>query len=102
MANARPYGLKEGRSSSDDGLATGATMRAAVRSLRGPNLGRLIVAIPVAPPSTCAALRAEVDDVIALMEPEPFLAVGRYCKDFRPTNEREIEMLLREPAESTS
>jgi len=79
----------------DDGLATGATMRAAVRSLRERGPARLIVAIPVAPPSTCAVLRAEADDVIALLEPEAFLAVGRYYMDFRPTKEREIELLLR-------
>jgi putative phosphoribosyl transferase len=79
----------------DDGLATGATMRAAVRSLRRREPARLVVAIPVGPPSTCAALRAEADEVIALHEPEPFLAVGLYYQDFRPTEEREIERLLR-------
>jgi putative phosphoribosyl transferase len=79
----------------DDGLATGATMRAAVRSLRKRQPARLIVAIPVGPPATCAALRAEADEVIALHEPEPFLAVGLHYEDFRPTEEREIELLLR-------
>jgi putative phosphoribosyl transferase len=79
----------------DDGLATGATMRAAVRSLRKRQPARLIVAIPVGPPETCAALRAETDDVVALLEPEPFLAVGLYYEDFEPTREGEIEMLLR-------
>lgn len=79
----------------DDGLATGATMRAAVRSLRKRQPARLIVAIPVGPPETCATLRAEADDVIALQEPEPFLAVGLYYEDFRPTDEQEIELLLR-------
>ncbi len=79
----------------DDGLATGATMRAAVRSLRKRRPARLIVAIPVGPPSTCAALRTEADEVIALREPEPFLAVGLHYQDFRPTEEREIERLLR-------
>jgi putative phosphoribosyl transferase len=79
----------------DDGLATGATMRAALRLLRKRQPAWLIVAIPVGPPSTCAALRAEADEVIALLEPEPFLAVGLYYEDFRPTEEREIELLLR-------
>jgi putative phosphoribosyl transferase len=79
----------------DDGLATGATMRAAVRSLRKRQPARLIVAIPVGPPSTCAALRTEADEVIALLEPEPFLAVGLYYEDFRPTEEGEIELPLR-------
>jgi putative phosphoribosyl transferase len=84
----------------DDGLATGATMRAAVRSLRKRQPVRLVVAIPVGPPQTCAALRAEADEVIALHEPEPFLAVGLYYEDFRPTDEREIELLLRASQQS--
>ncbi len=78
----------------DDGLATGATMRAAVRSLRKRQPARVVVAIPVGPPDTCAALRAEADEVIALYEPKPFLAVGLHYQDFRPTDEREVEQLL--------
>jgi putative phosphoribosyl transferase len=78
----------------DDGLATGATMRAAVRSLRKHQPARLIVAIPVGAPETCDALRAEADDVVVLHEPEPFLAVGLYYGDFSPTDEQEIEVLL--------
>jgi putative phosphoribosyl transferase len=80
----------------DDGLATGATMRAAVRSLRKGRPARLVVAIPVGPPETCAALRTEADEVVALYEPEPFLAVGVHYQDFRPTEEQEIERLLLE------
>jgi predicted phosphoribosyltransferase len=78
----------------DDGLATGATMRAAVRSVRKGRPARVVVAVPVGPPATCAALRGEADDVVALHEPEPFLAVGVHYRDFRPTAEREIERLL--------
>jgi putative phosphoribosyl transferase len=78
----------------DDGLATGATMRAAVRSLRKRQPARLVVAVPVGPPATCAALRAEADEVIALRETESFLSVGLHYQDFRPTEEREIERLL--------
>jgi putative phosphoribosyl transferase len=78
----------------DDGLATGATMWAALRSLRMSQPARLTVAVPVGAPSTCAALRTEADEVIALWEPEPFLAVGFYYQDFRPTPDREIERLL--------
>ena len=81
----------------DDGLATGATMRAAVHSLR-QLARRVVVAVPVAPSVTCDALRAEADEVIALHEPEPFLAVGLYYKDFRPTEEREIQRLMRASA----
>ena len=80
----------------DDGLATGATMRAATRSVRRQNPSRLVIAIPVGPPETCAALRREADDVIALYEPEPFLAVGVHYADFTPTDEQEIQQLLRE------
>ncbi len=80
----------------DDGLATGATMRAAVRSLRKGQPARVVVAIPVGPPETCAALRTEADEVVALYEPEPFLAVGVHYQDFRPTEEQEIEQLLSE------
>jgi putative phosphoribosyl transferase len=80
----------------DDGLATGATMRAAVRSLRKCPPDRLVVAIPVGPPETCAALRTEADEVVALYEPDPFLAVGLHYEDFRPTEEQEIEHLLLE------
>jgi|SRR5579864_664410 len=79
----------------DDGLATGATMRAAVRSLREQQPSRLIVAIPVAPPQTCAALRGEADEVVALLEPEPFVAVGIHYRDFTPTSEQEVQDLLR-------
>ena len=80
----------------DDGLATGATMRAAVRSLGKGRPARVVVAIPVGPPETCAALRTEADEVVALYEPEPFLAVGLHYEDFRPTEEQEIEHLLLE------
>jgi putative phosphoribosyl transferase len=79
----------------DDGLATGATMRAAVRAVRQGHPGRLIVAVPVAPPATCAALSAETDEVVALLEPEPFYAVGFYYEDFTPPEEGEIELALR-------
>src|SRR3954467_14388492 len=60
----------------DDGLATGATMRAAVMALRQLRPARLVVAVPTAAPETCEALRAEVDEVICAITPEPFYAVG--------------------------
>jgi putative phosphoribosyl transferase len=80
----------------DDGLATGATMWAAVRSMRQRGPARLVVAVPVSPPETCAALRAEADEVIALYEPEPFLAVGLHYRDFTPSDDQEIEQLLQD------
>ena len=78
----------------DDGLATGATMRAAVRSVRQRHPARLVVAVPVGAAETCAALREEADEVIAVYEPELFLAVGLYYRDFSPPEEAEILRLL--------
>ncbi len=78
----------------DDGLATGATMRAAVRSLRKRRPARVIVAVPVGASQTCADLRNEADEVIALYEPNPFFAVGLHYEDFRPTEDSEVQELL--------
>ena len=83
----------------DDGLATGATMRAAVRSLREGHPAQLLVAVPVAPSQTCAALRAEAHDVIALLQPDPFFAVGLHYADFTPTGEHEVRQLLEDNQE---
>jgi predicted phosphoribosyltransferase len=80
----------------DDGLATGATMRAAVRSVRQQQPGRLIVAVPVGSREACAALREEADELICLYAPEPFWAVGLYYERFAPTEDAEVEQLLRE------
>jgi putative phosphoribosyl transferase len=80
----------------DDGLATGATMRAAVRSVRSRRPARLVVAVPVGPRKTCAALRGEADEVVCLYEPEPFWAVGLYYEDFRPTEDGEVRAILQE------
>jgi predicted phosphoribosyltransferase len=83
----------------DDGLATGSTMRAAVSALRhdGPSRdgpSRLIVAVPVAAPSTCEELRAEVDEIVCARTPDPFFAVGLWYGDFSPTTDAEIHDLL--------
>jgi putative phosphoribosyl transferase len=80
----------------DDGPATGATMRATVRSVRKFHQARLVVAVPVGAPETCAALRSEADEVIALYEPDPFLAVGLHYQDFRPTRDEQIDLRLLE------
>jgi putative phosphoribosyl transferase len=79
----------------DDGLATGSTMRAAAAALRAQHPERLIVAVPVAPPETCASLRSEVDDVVCAMVPEPFFAVGNWYDDFSQTSDEEVRELLR-------
>src|SRR5207248_3228798 len=63
----------------DDGLATGATMRAAVAALRQQEPGRLVVAVPTAAAATCEELHAEVDDVVSVLTPEPFYAVGLWA-----------------------
>lgn len=78
----------------DDGLATGSTMRAAAAALRKQNPAKLIVAVPVAAPQTCAELEQEVDEVICAFTPEPFYAVGLWYKDFTPTTDEEVRMLL--------
>ena len=79
----------------DDGLATGSTMRAAAGALRVQHPERLIVAVPVAPPETCASLRQEVDDVVCALAPEPCLAVGNWYDDFSQTSDEEVRQLLR-------
>jgi len=80
----------------DDGVATGATMRAAVRSVRRQQPKRLVVAVPVGAPETCAALRAEVDELVCLHEPESFGAVGYYYEDFSQTQDSDVQALLEE------
>lgn len=78
----------------DDGLATGATMRAGVRSVRQHRPRRLIVAVPVGAPEACAALRVEADEVLCLYEPDDFGAVGRFYGDFAQTTDAEVRELL--------
>lgn len=77
----------------DDGLATGATMRAAVRALR-PVAHHVIVAVPVGAASTCDELSREADAVICLDTPEPFGAVGVFYRDFSQTTDDEVRNLL--------
>jgi putative phosphoribosyl transferase len=78
----------------DDGLATGGTARAAVRVARERGAERVVLAVPVAPPDTVAALRRDADDVIAVETPEPFFAIGGWYTDFSPTSEQEVVDLL--------
>lgn len=80
----------------DDGLATGATMRAAIAALRTAGPRRIVVAVPVAPADVCAGLRAEADDVVCAATPEPFNAVGLWYQDFTPVTAEEVRRLLRE------
>lgn len=74
----------------DDGVATGATVRAALQALRRRAPARLVLAVPVAPPDTARALAAEVDELVCLAEPEPFEAVGRHYRDFHQVSDAEV------------
>jgi predicted phosphoribosyltransferase len=78
----------------DDGLATGATMHAAIAALRQLHPARIVVAVPTASPETCEEMKAEVDDVICAITPEPFQAVGRWYQDFAQTTDEEVQDLL--------
>ncbi|HEY2210193.1 MAG TPA: erythromycin esterase family protein [Bradyrhizobium sp.] len=78
----------------DDGLATGATMHAAIQALRQQHPARIVVAVPTASPETCEEMKAKADDVICGITPEPFHAVGRWYRDFSQTTDEEVRVLL--------
>ncbi len=78
----------------DDGLATGATMLATVRTLRGSNPKEIIVAVPVASPEAVLRLQNEADRVISLMTPAYFWAVGMFYEDFTQVSDEEVQALL--------
>lgn len=84
----------------DDGVATGSTMLAALRALRQSQPARLILAIPVGPPETIQRLGQECDQVVVLATPEPFWAVGRFYLHFGQTSDEEVIELLAELASS--
>ena len=78
----------------DDGLATGASMRAAVAAVRAREPARVVVAVPTAAPQTCAELEAEVDEIVCERTPDPFYAVGLWYEDFSQTSDEEVRDLL--------
>jgi putative phosphoribosyl transferase len=78
----------------DDGLATGSTMRAAVKALRQMQPARIVVAAPVAASDTCRNLAGEADEVVCLGTPEPFHAVSAWYQDFSQTTDQEVRALL--------
>jgi putative phosphoribosyl transferase len=78
----------------DDGIATGATMRAALKAVRVRRPARLVLAVPVAPSDTLAELSTEVDLVVCLEQPRPFEAVGRHYIDFRQVGDDEVVAAL--------
>jgi predicted phosphoribosyltransferase len=85
----------------DDGIATGATMRAAVSALRATEPGRVVVAAPVAPPDVCARLEEETDELVCLARVEPFGAVGSWYADFPQVTDGEVrELLKRRPGDA--
>ena len=77
----------------DDGLATGSTMRAAVEAVRKYEPSRIVVAVPVAPPSTCAEFESIADEVVCAQTPEPFSAVGQWYREFSQTADDEVREL---------
>lgn len=82
----------------DDGLATGATMRAAVAAIRGQQPSALVVAVPVGASETCAQLAREADEVVCAARPEPFRAVGLWYQLFPQTGDDEVRGLLAQAA----
>ncbi len=78
----------------DDGVATGATMRAGVAALRQHRPKRLVIAVPVAPPDTLAVLRQSADEVVCLATPSPFYGVGAWYEDFSQTSDEEVREIL--------
>jgi putative phosphoribosyl transferase len=82
----------------DDGLATGSTMRAAAAAVRSQRPERVIVVVPVAPAETCASLRAEVDEVVCLLSPAPFISVGAFYENFSQVTDEEVRRLLERAA----
>jgi putative phosphoribosyl transferase len=81
----------------DDGIATGTTVRAALKALRRKGVKRLVLAVPVAPADTCNALRAEVDTLVCLSQPEPFHAIGLHYDDFDQVEDAEVLRALEAP-----
>jgi putative phosphoribosyl transferase len=78
----------------DDGLATGASMYAAVLALRQRHPEKVVVAVPTASPETCAAFESEVDDIVCAITPDPFYGVGLWYADFSQTTDDEVRELL--------
>ncbi len=78
----------------DDGIATGGTVKAALKGLRKARPARLVLAVPVAPPDSIAALGPECDEIVCLAQPDPFYAVGAHYTDFDQTSDDEVVRLL--------
>lgn len=99
----RPHPGIEGRTVIvvDDGIATGATTRAALQAVRARNPSKLVLAVPVAPTETLRKLRSDTDDIVCLEDYEQFGAIGRFYSDFRQVSDAEvIAILARRPVGS--
>ncbi len=83
----------------DDGIATGATMRAAVAAVRQQQPARIVIAVPAAASSTCDDFSAEVDELVCIIKPEAFLAVGLWYENFSQTTDEEVRDLLQQAYE---
>lgn len=83
----------------DDGIATGSSMRAAIRALRELKPASIVVAVPVAPLSTCNRLRMEVDELVCVHTPELFYAIGQFYEDFSQVTDEEVRDLLQRAAQ---
>jgi predicted phosphoribosyltransferase len=96
----RPFSTVTGRAIVlvDDGLATGSTMKAAIKALRHEHPSEIIVAVPVAARETRDDLRPSVEDIVCLLTPENFLAVGLWYDDFSQTTDHEVRQLLGQAA----
>jgi predicted phosphoribosyltransferase len=86
----------------DDGLATGSTMRAAVKAVRQRQPSRVVVAVPVGARETCDELSAIADEIVCVRTPEPFSAVGQWYLDFDQTTDDEVRRLLTDRAQSVT
>jgi putative phosphoribosyl transferase len=84
----------------DDGIATGASMFASVRALRQLKPARIVVAVPVAPMSTCLRLKKEVDELVCVHSPSSFYAIGQFYLDFGQLTDTEVVELLQRAASS--
>jgi predicted phosphoribosyltransferase len=97
LRGVRPPAAIRGRSVIvvDDGIATGSTMMSALDAIRSQGPHELIVAVPVAPPDRLTEVRRHCDDVICLLTPTEFLAIGQFYEDFAPVEDAEVVELLR-------
>ena len=78
----------------DDGIATGCSILAAIAAIRRKNATRVVVAVPVAPASGCSAIRMQADEVVSVEEPEMFLAVSQWYRDFKQVSDEDVQGLL--------